>query len=37
MPPRCDATGIEHLAGTHNWQYPLWDILMFEAWRERWA
>jgi asparagine synthase (glutamine-hydrolysing) len=27
----------QHTAGTHNWQYPLWDILMFEAWRERWA
>jgi len=27
----------QHLAGTHNFQYLLWDILMFEAWRERWG
>ena len=24
----------EHLAGTRNWQYPLWNVLMLEAWRE---
>ena len=23
----------QHLAGRHNWQYLLWDVLMFEAWR----
>ena len=22
----------EHLSGRHNWQYHLWDILMFQAW-----
>jgi asparagine synthase (glutamine-hydrolysing) len=22
----------EHLNGKHNWQYHLWDILMFQAW-----
>jgi len=23
----------EHLDGTRNWQYVLWNVLMFEAWR----
>lgn len=26
----------EHLQGHRNWQYLLWDVLMLEAWRERW-
>ena len=26
----------EHQAGTHNWQYPLWTVLMAQAWRRRW-
>jgi asparagine synthase (glutamine-hydrolysing) len=27
----------EHLSGRRNWQYLLWDVLMLEAWRERWG
>jgi hypothetical protein len=27
----------QHLQGTRNWQYPLWTVLMQQAWRERWA
>ncbi len=26
----------EHLSGKKNWQYYLWDILVFQAWHERW-
>jgi asparagine synthase (glutamine-hydrolysing) len=27
----------EHLSGRHNRQYQLWNVLMLEAWRERWG
>ena len=26
----------EHLSGERNWQYHIWDILIFQAWSERW-
>ncbi len=26
----------EHQSGAVNWQYPLWVVLMFQAWRRRW-
>jgi asparagine synthase (glutamine-hydrolysing) len=26
----------EHLSGRKNWQYWLWNILMFQAWQEKW-
>ena len=22
----------EHLSGRRNWQYPLWNVLVFQAW-----
>jgi asparagine synthase (glutamine-hydrolysing) len=25
----------EHQSSHHNWQYPLWCVLMFQAWLEK--
>ncbi|MBU0617138.1 MAG: hypothetical protein KKI02_05430, partial [Planctomycetes bacterium] len=25
-----------HLSGRHNYEHPLWALLMLEFWRERW-
>jgi len=30
-------TWDDHLSGRANHQYRLWNVLMFEAWRERWG
>jgi asparagine synthase (glutamine-hydrolysing) len=27
-------TWTQHLSGRYNWQHHLWDILMFQAWRD---
>ena len=27
----------EHIEGRRNWQYLLWNVLMLESWRQRWA
>ena len=27
----------EHISGRRNWAYAIWTLVMFEAWRRRWA
>jgi asparagine synthase (glutamine-hydrolysing) len=34
-PPPIRQKWEEHLSGTCNWHYYLWDILMFQAWLEK--
>jgi asparagine synthase (glutamine-hydrolysing) len=29
-------TWAQHLSGQINWQYRLWCVLMFQAWKQRW-
>jgi asparagine synthase (glutamine-hydrolysing) len=29
-------TWVQHLSGEINWQYRLWCVLMFQAWKQRW-
>jgi asparagine synthase (glutamine-hydrolysing) len=31
-PAIIERTWSQHLEGTRNWQYPLWGVLMFQAW-----
>ena len=33
-PKQVRAKWAEHLSGRRNWQYHLWDVLMFQAWME---
>jgi asparagine synthase (glutamine-hydrolysing) len=28
---------MEHQSGRRNWQYALWNVLMFQEWKRRWA
>jgi asparagine synthase (glutamine-hydrolysing) len=28
---------LDHICGRRNWKYHIWDILMLQAWSERWG
>ena len=34
-PAQIRAKWADHLSGKRNWQYHLWDVLMFQAWIEK--
>ena len=36
-PEQIRAKWDAHIAGHGDWQYHLWDALMFQAWQERWV
>ncbi|PYX84524.1 MAG: asparagine synthetase B, partial [Acidobacteria bacterium] len=31
-PVRVETVWDEHVSGKRNWQYLLWDVLMFQSW-----
>lgn len=35
-PATITARWREHLSGRRNWQYHLWNVLMFQAWKDKW-
>lgn len=35
-PEQIRAKWLEHLSGRRNWQHWLWNVLIFQAWQERW-
>lgn len=37
VPERITQVWQEHLSGRHNWEYHLWDVLMFQAWLEHYS
>ncbi|TFV96555.1 asparagine synthase (glutamine-hydrolyzing) [Oxalobacteraceae bacterium OM1] len=37
IPDRITQVWKEHTLGRHNWEYHLWDVLMFQAWLEHYS